>query len=183
MAQEEKESEAKRRQLRNELEWINASPRARQAKGKARINAYDALVAEAAEREKRAGPAQITIPAGQRLGDVVVEADHLSKAFGDKLLIDDLSFGLPPGGIVGVIGANGAGKTTLFRMMTGAEQADQGSLRIGDTVDIGYVDQSRDALAGDKSVWQEISEGRHHRARQARGEQPRLRFLVQLQGL
>jgi ATP-binding cassette ChvD family protein len=160
LQQEEKESEGKRRQLRNELEWIQASPRARQAKGKARINAYEALVAEAAEREKRAGPAQITIPAAERLGDVVVEADHLTKAFGDKLLVDDLSFRLPPGGIVGVIGANGAGKTTLFRMITGAETPDQGNLRLGETVQVGYVDQSRDALAGDKSVWQEISEGR-----------------------
>jgi len=160
LAQEEKESEAKRRQLQNELEWIQASPRARQAKGKARINAYEALLAESAEREKRAGPAQITIPSGPRLGDVVVEAEHLSKAFGDKLLIDDLSFRLPPGGIVGVIGANGAGKTTLFRMITGADKPGNGSLRLGETVDVGYVDQSRDALVGDSSVWQEISEGR-----------------------
>ena len=160
LAQEEKESEAKRRQLKNELEWIQASPRARQAKGKARINAYEALVAESAEREKRAGPAQITIPVGQRLGDIVVEAEHLSKAFADKLLIDDLSFRLPPGGIVGVIGANGAGKTTLFRMITGAEKPDNGAMRLGDTVQVGYVDQSRDDLGGDNSVWQEISEGK-----------------------
>jgi ATP-binding cassette ChvD family protein len=159
LAQEEKEAEGKRRQLRNELEWIQASPRARQAKGKARINAYETLVAESAERESRAGPAQVTIPPGPRLGDVVIEAEHLSKGFGDQLLIDDLSFQLPPGGIVGVIGANGAGKTTLFRMITGQETPDGGSLRVGETVVTGYVDQSRDTLGDGNSIWQEVSGG------------------------
>lgn len=159
LAQEEKEEVGRQRVLRNELEWIQASPRARQAKAKARVSAYETLLAESAGREERSGVAQITIPAGPRLGDVVIEADHLRKAFGDKLLIDDLNFSLPPGGIVGVIGANGAGKTTLFRLLTGQEQPDEGALRLGDTVSLGYVDQSRDTLAGDKNVWEEISGG------------------------
>ncbi|MFP6758106.1 MAG: energy-dependent translational throttle protein EttA, partial [Alphaproteobacteria bacterium] len=159
LAQEEKEADAKRRQLRNELEWIQASPRARQAKGKARITAYEALLSESAERESRAGPAQILIPAGPRLGDIVIEANNLVKGYGDQMLIENLSFSLPPGGIVGVIGANGAGKTTLFRMITGQETPDSGTLRVGETVVTGYVDQSRDSLGDDNSVWQEISEG------------------------
>ena len=159
LAQEEKETDAKRRQLRNELEWIQASPRARQAKGKARITAYEALLSESAERESRAGPAQILIPAGPRLGDIVIEAENLVKGYGDQMLIEDLSFSLPPGGIVGVIGANGAGKTTLFRMITGQEIPDSGTLRVGETVVTGYVDQSRDSLGDENSVWQEISEG------------------------
>ncbi|MDP6952486.1 MAG: energy-dependent translational throttle protein EttA, partial [Alphaproteobacteria bacterium] len=159
LAQEERENQAMQRQLRHELEWIQASPRARQAKGKARLNAYDSLLAESAERERQAPTSQITIPAGPRLGDVVVEAEHLAKGFGDRLLIEDLSFRLPPGGIVGVIGPNGAGKTTLFRMITGEETPDSGALRLGDTVKLGFVDQSRDALDGKKSVWEAISDG------------------------
>jgi ATPase subunit of ABC transporter with duplicated ATPase domains len=133
------------------------SPRARQAKGKARINAFEAL---RAEEEKRApDTVEIAIPPGPRLGDVVVEASHLRKGYGDRLLIDDLSFSLPPGGIVGVIGANGAGKTTLFRMIVGEEKPDGGALRLGETVKLAYVDQSRDTLSPDKSVWEEISGG------------------------
>jgi energy-dependent translational throttle protein EttA len=159
LAQEERENDAVQRQLRHELEWIQASPRARQAKGKARLNAYDSLLAESAERERQAATSQITIPAGPRLGDVVVEAEHLGKGFGDRLLIEDLSFRLPPGGIVGVIGPNGAGKTTLFRMITGQETPDSGALRLGDTVKLGFVDQSRDALDGKKTVWEAISDG------------------------
>ena len=159
LAQEERESDAMRRQLRHELDWINASPRARQAKGKARVSAYDSLLAESAERERRAPTSQITIPAGPRLGDVVVEAEGLCKGYGDRLLIEDLSFRLPPGGIVGVIGANGAGKTTLFRMIIGPEAPDAGSLRLGETVKLGFVDQSRDALDPGKTVWETISGG------------------------
>ncbi len=158
LAQEDKEEAARQRTLARELEWIRESPRARQAKSKARITAYDNLLAEAQERAP--GSAQIIIPAGPRLGDLVVEAEHLKKGYGDRLLIDDLSFKLPPGGIVGVIGANGAGKTTLFRMLTGQEQPDGGALRLGDTVQLGYVDQSRDSLDGKKSVWEEISDGK-----------------------
>ena len=134
-----------------------ASPKARQAKSKARIKAYDELVKAAADR--RPGDAQILIPAGERLGQVVIEAEGITKAYGDRMLIEDLTFKLPPGGIVGVIGPNGAGKTTLFRMITGQEQPDTGAVRIGDTVKLGYVDQSRDALDGNKTVWEEISGG------------------------
>jgi ATP-binding cassette ChvD family protein len=159
LGQEEKEDTARHRVLKHELEWIRSSPRARQAKAKARVTAYDSLLAEAAAREQRAGAAQITIPSGPRLGDVVIEAEHLGKGFGETLLIDDLSFRLPPGGIVGVIGPNGAGKTTLFRMIIGQESPDSGTLRLGDTVKLGYVDQSRDSLAADKTVWEEISGG------------------------
>ncbi len=154
---EEKQETARQRTLKQELEWIRASPRARQTKSRARITAYDNLLAEAAER--RPGTAQIVIPPGPRLGSLVIEADGLGKGFGDRLLIEDLNFRLPPGGIVGVIGPNGAGKTTLFRMITGAEQPDSGSLRVGDTVALGYVDQSRDTLDATKTVWQEISGG------------------------
>ncbi len=154
---EGKQDDARERTLTRELDWIRASPKARQAKSKARIRAYDELLAELA-RDKT-GKAQITIPPGPRLGDVVIEADHLEKGFGDALLIDDLSFKLPPGGIVGVIGPNGAGKTTLFRMIVGQDKPDDGLIRIGDTVKLGYVDQSRDTLDGKKSVFEEISGG------------------------
>jgi ATP-binding cassette ChvD family protein len=157
MAVEEKQASARRRTLERELEWVRMAPRARQAKSKARIQAYEALAAEQ-ERSVSEG-VEIVIPPGPRLGDVVVEAEHLRKAYGDRLLIDDLSFSLPPGGIVGVIGPNGAGKTTLFRMITGAEKADGGELKLGKTVKIAYVDQSRDSLDPKKNVWQEISGG------------------------
>ncbi len=157
LEQEEKTETARQRTLDRELEWIRQSPKARQAKSKARVTAYEALLAQA--NEKAMETAAITIPAGPRLGNVVIEAEHVNKGFGDRLLIEDLSFRLPPGGIVGVIGPNGAGKTTLFRMITGQEKADSGSFRVGDTVKLGYVDQSRDTLAQDKTVWQEISDG------------------------
>ncbi|HLB07399.1 MAG TPA: ATP-binding cassette domain-containing protein, partial [Alphaproteobacteria bacterium] len=145
------------RTLRRELDWIRASPRARQAKSKARITAYEKLAEEAGREE--AGKAAIQIAPGPRLGGVVVEAERLSKGFGDRLLIDELSFKLPPGGIVGVIGPNGAGKTTLFKMITGAEKPDAGSIRLGETVKLSYVDQSRDHLNDKKTVWEEISGG------------------------
>jgi len=154
---EGKQDEARERTLSRELDWIRASPKARQAKSKARIRAYDDMLAEAG-RDKT-GKAQITIPPGPRLGDVVIEADHLEKGFGEQLLIDGLSFKLPPGGIVGVIGPNGAGKTTLFRMIVGQDKPDDGTIRVGDTVKLGYVDQSRDALDGKKTVFEEISGG------------------------
>jgi len=157
LSQEGREEDAKQKTLKRELEWIQASPRARQAKSKARYRAYDDLLADAGKQMHRR--AQIQIPPGPRLGDLVIEAEGLSKGFSDRLLIDDLSFKLPRGGIVGVIGPNGAGKTTLFRMITGQEEPDNGSIRIGDTVDIGYVDQSRDALDDAKTVWEEISGG------------------------
>ncbi len=156
---EEKADDARRRTLARELEWVRMAPKARQAKGKARLAAYDKLVAEAAEAEARTAELQIRIPANNRLGDQVIEFDGVSKGFGDRLLIEDLSFTLPPAGIVGIIGANGAGKTTLFRMITGAEEPDSGSITIGSTVDLGYVDQSRDSLDADKSVFDEISGG------------------------
>jgi ATP-binding cassette ChvD family protein len=154
---EGKQDEARERTLARELDWIRASPKARQAKSKARIRAYEEMLAESA-RDK-GGKAQITIPPGPRLGDVVIEADQLNKGFGEKLLIDDLSFKLPPGGIVGVIGPNGAGKTTLFRMIVGEDKPDDGAIRVGETVKLGYVDQSRDALDGKKTVFEEISGG------------------------
>ncbi|MBG51048.1 MAG: energy-dependent translational throttle protein EttA [Alphaproteobacteria bacterium] len=157
MQQEGREDAAKERTLARELEWISQSPKARQSKAKARIRAYDDLVAEASS--EKVGKAQIVIPVAERLGGVVIEADHLTKAFGDKLLINDLSFQLPPGGIVGVIGANGAGKSTLFKMLTGVETPDSGVIRIGETVTLGYVDQSRDALNDNHTVWEEISGG------------------------
>jgi ATP-binding cassette ChvD family protein len=157
LGQEAREETARQRTLKHELEWIRSSPRARQAKAKARISAYDALLAEA--EKQQIGAAQIVIPPGPRLGELVIEAEGLRKGYGNNLLIEDLSFKLPPGGIVGVIGPNGAGKTTLFRMITGAEKPDGGRLRIGDTAVLGYVDQSRDALAADKTVWEEISGG------------------------
>jgi ATP-binding cassette ChvD family protein len=157
LKQEGSEAAARERELAREREWIQQSPRARQAKSKARINAYEELLARS--QEQRGGAAQILIPISERLGSVVVEAEGLSKAFGDQLLFENLSFKLPPGGIVGVIGPNGAGKTTLFKMLTGAEKPDSGVLRIGDTVHLGYVDQSRDSLDPNKTVWQEISGG------------------------
>ncbi|HVH77388.1 MAG TPA: energy-dependent translational throttle protein EttA [Stellaceae bacterium] len=155
---EGKQEAARQRTIERELEWVRQSPRARQAKSRARLSAYEALVAQS--REKAPETAQIVLPPGPRLGDLVVEAEGLAKSFGDRLLIDNLSFRLPPGGIVGVIGPNGAGKTTLLRLLTGAEQPDRGSLRFGDTVKLGYVDQSRDTLAAGATVWQEISGGR-----------------------
>ena len=157
LAQEGRQEEARRRTLERELEWVRQSPRARQAKSKARLQAYDALVAQS--REKAPETAQIVLPPGPRLGDLVVEADHVGKGFGDRLLVEDLDFRLPPGGIVGVIGPNGAGKTTLFRMITGQEKPDSGRFRLGETVKAGYVDQSRDTLGGNNTVWQEISGG------------------------
>jgi len=160
LEQEEREEAARQRTLAREAEWIAQSPRARQAKQKARVSAYEDLLRNA--QDQAPGSAQIMIPAGPRLGGNVIEFDHVSKGFGDRLLIDDLSFRLPPGGIVGVIGPNGAGKTTLFRMIVGEEQPDSGSVKIGDTVQLGYVDQSRDALNANKSVFDEISGGTDH---------------------
>jgi len=158
LAQEEKQETARQRTLQHELEWIRQSPRARQAKSKARLSAYETLLAAGGERAPDSS--QIAIPPGPRLGDLVVEAEGLRKGYGDRLLIDGLDFRLPRGGMVGVIGPNGAGKTTLFRLITGQEKPDSGTLRVGDTVRLGYVDQSRDALAPDKTVWEEIAEGR-----------------------
>ncbi|HRX40975.1 MAG TPA: ATP-binding cassette domain-containing protein, partial [Parvularculaceae bacterium] len=157
LEQEEREEGNRKKTLDREVDWIRSSPKARQAKSKARINAYEELLAKAGKED--VGQAQIQIPAGPRLGGVVIEADHLTKAYGDKLLFEDLSFKLPPGGIVGVIGPNGAGKTTLFRMLTGQETPDGGDLRVGETVKLGYVDQSRDDLSPNKNVWEEISGG------------------------
>ena len=157
LAQEEKEESARQRALAAEQEWIAASPRARQAKNRARIQRYEEMLARS--QDLTGGVAEIAIPPGPRLGNVVIEAEGLRKGYGNNLLIDDLNFRLPPGGIVGVIGPNGAGKTTLFRMIIGQEQPDAGSLRIGETVKLGYVDQSRDSLNADNNVWQEISGG------------------------
>jgi len=157
LAQEEKKESARQRTLASELEWVRMNASARQTKNKARLSRYDALLAE--ERNARIDSVEIHIPAGPRLGDVVVEAENMSKGYGDRLLIDNLSFKLPPAGIVGIIGGNGAGKTTLLRMITGEEQPDSGSLRVGDTVDLSYVDQSRESLDAAKSVWEEISGG------------------------
>ncbi|MFB3852388.1 MAG: energy-dependent translational throttle protein EttA [Vicinamibacterales bacterium] len=157
LALEEKQETKRQRTLERELEWVRMSPRARQAKGKARLNAYEALLRE--DQTKKIENVEIYIPPGPRLGDIVVEAEHLRKGYGDLLLIDDLSFSLPKGGIVGIIGPNGAGKTTLFRMITGTEKPDAGTLRIGETVQLGYVDQSRDALDPTRTVWEEISGG------------------------
>jgi len=168
LSAEEKVDSARKRTIDRELEWVRMAPKARQSKGKARLSAYDRLVAEAAEVETRARELQIDIPANQRLGDQVIEVDHLSKGFDDRLLIDDLSFSLPPAGIVGVIGGNGAGKTTLFRMLTAAADGsaagetapDGGEIRIGPTVEVGYVDQSRDSLDAERTVYQEITDDR-----------------------
>jgi sulfate-transporting ATPase len=157
LATEEKAESARQKTIQQELEWVRMSASGRRAKPKARLNAYDALLAQ--DRNVKLDQVQIHIPAGPRLGGVVVEAEDLRKGFGDRLLIEDLSFSLPPGGIVGVIGPNGAGKTTLFNMITGREAPDDGALRIGDTVDLAYVDQNRDALDPEKSVWEEISDG------------------------
>jgi len=157
LAQEGRQEEARQRSLERELEWVRQSPRARQAKSKARLQAYEELVAQS--REKAPDNAQIVLPPGPRLGDLVVQAEGVSKAYGDRLLIEALDFRLPPGGIVGIIGPNGAGKTTLFRMITGNEKADTGNFRIGDTVRLGYVDQSRDDLTATNTVWQEVSGG------------------------
>ena len=157
LSQEQKTEAGRLRTIAQEREWINASPRARQAKSRARITAYEKLVAESADRAPES--AQIVIPPGPRLGDLVIETSDLRKGYDDRLLIEDLSFKLPPGGIVGVIGPNGAGKTTLMRMIAGEETPDDGTLRLGDTVKLGYVDQSRDSLAPDSTVWEEISQG------------------------
>ena len=157
MEQEERVDASRARTIAAELEWVRQNPKGRRTKSKARLNNYEALLA--ADRNVKLDQVQIHIPAGPRLGGVVVEADHLKKGFGDRLLIEDLSFKLPPGGIVGVIGANGAGKTTLFRMITGQEEPDGGTLRVGETVQLAYVDQSRDALDPEKTVWEEISGG------------------------
>jgi len=157
LEQEGREEEARQRTLAREQEWISASPKARQAKSKARYQRYEDLLKQAAEKQTQT--AQIIIPVAERLGDNVVNFDHLTKGFGDNLLIDDLTFKLPPGGIVGVIGPNGAGKTTLFRMITGQEKPDNGTIAIGESVHLGYVDQSRDSLDGKKTVWEEISDG------------------------
>ncbi len=157
LEQEEREENTRQKTLARELEWMGKSPSARRSKSKARINAYEDLLAESQKTDQR--NAQIVIPAPPRLGDLVIQADHIKKGFGDRLLIEDLSFKLPPGGIVGVIGPNGAGKSTLFKMITGQEEPDEGTFKVGDTVKLGYVDQSRDSLDGDKTVWEEISGG------------------------
>ena len=158
MEQEEKSESARQRSLREELDWIRASPKARQAKSKARVRAFDELVNE--HRDKRQQGAEIRIPVPQRLGDLVLEAQGLRKGFGERLLMEDLSFSVPPGAIVGIVGANSAGKTTLFRMVVGEQEPDGGSLRLGPTVDLAYVDQTREALDPDNTVWEEISEGK-----------------------
>ncbi len=157
LALEEKQASARRRTLERELEWVRMAPRARQAKSKARLNNYESLLAQ--EAQAKVDTVELHIPAGKRLGNVVVQGKGLTKAYGDKLLFENFDFELPPGGIVGVIGANGAGKTTLMRMIVGQEQPDSGELRVGDTVELGYVDQSRDALDNEKTVWDEISNG------------------------
>jgi ATP-binding cassette ChvD family protein len=159
LTQEEKEASARRRTLERELEWIRLAPRARQAKGKARITRYEEMLAEEQAAEKRDDKREISIPPGPRLGDVVIDAKGLRKGYGDNLLMDDVNFMLPRGGIVGVIGPNGAGKTTLFRMILGEEKPDAGELKVGETVALSYVDQSRDGLVGDRSAWEEISDG------------------------
>jgi ATP-binding cassette ChvD family protein len=158
LKQEEKSETARQRTIARELEWVRTNPKGRRAKAKARLNNYERLLAE--ERNAKIDQVQIHIPAGPRLGDKVIEVESLRKGFGDRLLIDDLSFSLPPAGIVGVIGPNGAGKTTLFRMIVGEEKTDEGSIQLGDTVDLAYVDQSRDALDPEKTVWEEISDGK-----------------------
>jgi len=157
LEQEEKSESARQRALARELEWVRSSPRARQAKSKARLADYERLVAE--EGARRSGTVEIRIPPAPRLGGLVLEADGVTKGYGDRLLMEDLSFSVPPGGIVGVIGANGAGKTTLFRMIVGKEEPDAGRLRLGETVELAYVDQSRDALDPAKTVWEEVSGG------------------------
>jgi ATP-binding cassette ChvD family protein len=162
LAAEEKSDRSRQASLERELEWIRMSPRARQSKGKARITAFNDLVAEAEAADRRADNVELSIPPGPRLGDQVVDAGHVQKGFGDRLLMDDLTFYLPPGGIVGIIGPNGAGKTTLFRMMVGEEKPDDGTLTVGASVQLAYVDQSRDTLDGDKTVFEEITGGADH---------------------
>ncbi|MGB1960730.1 MAG: energy-dependent translational throttle protein EttA, partial [Candidatus Puniceispirillaceae bacterium] len=157
LEQEGKAEDSRVKSLSRELEWVRSAPKARQSKSKARLSAYEKLLEQ--DKEARNETTKISIPAGPRLGDIVIEADKLEKGFGDKLLIEDLSFRLPPGGIVGVIGPNGAGKSTLFKMLTSQEAPDSGAMRLGDTVKLGYVDQSRDTLADGKTVWEEISDG------------------------
>ena len=179
LQQEEKAETARQKTLQRELEWIRMAPKARQAKGKARINAYEALLSQ--ETEKRREDLEIYIPPGPRLGNLVMEAKDLSKAYGEKLLFEGMNFTLPPGGIVGVIGPNGAGKTTLFRVITSQEKADRGTIRIGETVKLAYVDQSRDLLDPEKSIWQEISGGQDTiDTRKPGGELPGLRGPIQL---
>ncbi len=158
LAKEEKSNDVRRRTLQRELEWVRLAPKARQAKGKARLAAYEKLHAEAQDAERGPDRLEITIPAGKRLGDTVIKVENMSKGYGDRLLIEDLSFSLPPAGIVGIIGANGAGKTTLFRMLTGQEQPDSGSVSVGETVQLSYVDQSRDSLNAENSVYEEITD-------------------------
>ncbi|MFM8484323.1 MAG: energy-dependent translational throttle protein EttA, partial [Actinomycetota bacterium] len=162
LAREEKGNENRRRTLERELDWVRMSPKARQAKGKARLSAYEKLRAEAEAADRGPSKLEIMIPAGSRLGDTVIEVEHLKKGFGDRLLIEDLSFSLPPAGIVGIIGPNGAGKTTLFKMLTGQEKPDAGSIKVGDTVQLAYVDQSRDSLADDATVYEEITGNVEH---------------------
>ena len=162
LAREEKNTEARQRTLARELEWVRMAPKARQAKGKARLAAYDKLQAEAEEADRGPDKLEITIPAPKRLGDTVIEISNLRKGFGDRLLVEDLSFSLPRAGIVGVIGPNGAGKTTLFKMLTGNEQPDSGTVTVGDTVELAYVDQSRDSLDAAKTVFEEITDGVEH---------------------
>ena len=159
LKQEEKQESSRARTLARELEWVRMAPKARQAKGKARLSAYEQLLAESQEAQGRGDGLEIFIPSGERLGDVVIEAEGVTKGFGDRLLIEDLSFSLPRAGIVGVIGPNGAGKTTLFRMFTGGEEPDGGSLKVGPTVNLAYVDQSRDILDSEKTVYEEITDG------------------------
>jgi len=159
LGREEKSNEARKRALQRELEWVRMAPKARQSKGKARLAAYEQLHAEAQAAERGPDKLEIAIPAGQRLGDQVIEVQHLSKGYSDRLLIEDLTFSLPPAGIVGIIGPNGAGKTTLFRMLTGQEKPDSGTVTVGDTVQMSYVDQSRDTLNGDSTVYEEITGG------------------------
>jgi len=159
LGREEKANEARKRTLQRELEWVRMAPKARQAKGKARLAAYEKLHAEASAAENGPDKLEITIPSGKRLGDTVITVEHLRKGFGDRLLIEDLSFALPPAGIVGIIGPNGAGKTTLFRMLTGQERPDAGTITVGDTVELSYVDQNRDTLDPDRSVYEEITDG------------------------
>jgi ATP-binding cassette ChvD family protein len=159
LAHEEKQASARQRTLERELEWVRMAPKARQAKGRARLTAYERLQSEAEAAERGPDRLEITIPPGPRLGDTVIEVEHLSKGYGERLLIEDLSFSLPRGGIVGVIGPNGAGKTTLFRMLTGAEAPDAGAVKVGDSVQMAYVDQSRDALDAGHTVYEEITDG------------------------
>ena len=159
LAQEEKSNDVRRRTLQRELEWVRMAPKARQAKGKARLAAYEKLHAEAQAAERGPDKLEITIPAGKRLGDTVIKVENLNKGYGDRLLIENLTFSLPPAGIVGIIGANGAGKTTLFRMLAGQEQPDSGTVTVGDTVQLSYVDQSRDSLNPESSVYEEITGG------------------------